>query len=339
MLRLATLLLLSLLLMPALASGQTASSESAASGVQATSFHTAISDSASTAPGASAEPLAPVASADGVLPDGRSPRVKFTQCRVAVGDRVEQQFGVRLVLQTRIVQSGQVAHESTNDLGREQTRIVEVLEVADDKLRTARVTFPSSRNQTPDNPQPDQLLPQPVHGKSYVVTLADDQLRILDAQGAIPPRDEYDFVADALQNLGKPHPLSEYLLKHRLSLGERVLLPRKIAEELLGLGNELGEVKKFELQLLRVEPGPTSESSPRAVFSAHVETFANDRSPLEMAIVGQVVVETQTCRSLAADFRGPVQLRSVERTSQGIYQLSASGEVEVVIRSEYSPPR
>jgi hypothetical protein len=271
-----------------------------------------------------------------VAPAGK---VRFRQRPPIVGDVVDQQVAVRLHLNTQIVQSGQVAHQSASEMGREQQRHIEALAVEDGKLVKARVDFRSSRNQSPGNADPQRLLTQPIHGKSYLVELVGETPKVTDEQGAIPPLEEYQLVADAIAQLGKPHPLAKFLLERELAVGERVLLPRAVAEELLGLDDEVGTVKRFELTLLRVEPADEDHASPRAVFAAKVETLPDEQSALEMAIEGELVLETETCRSVSAEFHGPVQMTSIERTPEGIFQYVASGEVEVSIRASYSQQR
>ncbi|MCA9258981.1 MAG: hypothetical protein KDA61_07265 [Planctomycetales bacterium] len=284
--------------------------------------------------------LPPVGAAQPATSQGEmrasGPSIRFQQVAVQAGDRVEQQTAVRLQLKVQIAQSGQIAHESVSDLGREQRRQIEVLEAEGREVRRARVAFLSSRNQTPENPQPDQLMPQAVHGKSYLVKRKGEQLTVTDVEGAIPPMDEYEIVVDAVQHLGKPHPLAETLLRRPIGVGETLLLPRATAEQLLGLGEQLGDVRRFALTLQRVEPGEGPQASPQAVFVASIETVANERSPMELSLQGEVVVEIATCRALEARFQGPVGMSTTQRTEEGVMQYSAGGEVHVVMENRYA---
>jgi hypothetical protein len=281
-------------------------------------------------PAASSTPSASPAAAE---------KIRFHQRPPVVGDVVEQQLAVRLDLQTQIVQSGQVAHQSTHEMGREQRRRVEVLTVVDGRLHQARVTFHSARHQAPAQGDPGRLEPLPIHGKTYLVDMSGQTPSVTDAGGAIPPLQEYELVVDAAAQLGKPHPLSQFLVGRELAVGERLLLPRALAEELLGLDDEVGAIKKFELTLLRVEPSAEAEQSPRAVFAAAVETMPDEDSAMELAVKGQIVLEAATCRSLSAEFQGPVQATSIERTAAGIFQYVAAGEVQVAIQSAYGEAR
>ena len=61
--------------------------------------------------------------------------VRFRQSPAAVGDQVTQTLNVDLGLTTKITQSGQTAHESSNRMRREQQRTIEVTEVADEARR------------------------------------------------------------------------------------------------------------------------------------------------------------------------------------------------------------
>ena len=57
--------------------------------------------------------------------------VRFQQRDTLVGDRIVQRMGMQLGVATKIVQSGQIANESTSDVRSQQQRTVDVLEVAE----------------------------------------------------------------------------------------------------------------------------------------------------------------------------------------------------------------
>jgi hypothetical protein len=261
--------------------------------------------------------------------------VRFRQHPTAIGDQVAQRLGVQLALTTKITQSGQTAHESTNEMRRQQHRVIEVLEAAEGRATKVRATFPVSRRQSPENPNPDELAVQPIEGKTYFMHRDGDQVTLTDAEGSIPPQEEFKLVAESLENVGKPNPLALLLVDRHVAVGQRILVPRDMVQQLLGFDDPVGTVRRFELTLTRVEPVDEKHPAERAVFQTKIDIVPNDASPLTITLEGEMVVEIETCRLASVQLAGPVQLSSIERTSGGIFQYSAGGELNLAIRSEY----
>lgn len=258
---------------------------------------------------------------------------EFSQQPAQVGDRVAQQIDLELNLDTSIIQSGQVAHQEETSMQRRQQRLVEVVEVADGKVCRARVTFSRSRHKSSENEDPEQELVGPVEGKSYLLTRQGKQLLVTDPQGAIPPREEFEIVLGSMQSLGLPNPLAQYLLERTIHVGQTLELPEEIAEQMLGFGNELGQVKKFELQLKDLS---TFEGAPCAVFSAVIEVAGSADNPMKIDIAGPVVILTETCRTVVTDLSGPLSFDAIERTSQGSFQHQAAGTMRASVRARYA---
>jgi hypothetical protein len=275
----------------------------------------------------------PAAAFEQVMPTLQ--QVRFRHQPTQVGDRVVQRLGVHLALATKITQSGQTAHESTNEMRRQQQRTIEVLEVAEGRATRARASFQVSRRQAPEYANPNELIVQPIEGKAYLVSREEDRLTITDEEGHLPSAEEYKLVAESLENVGKPNPLAALLVDRKIAIGQRILVPRDTVQSLLGFDDPLGTVHRFELTLNRVEPAGEKRASMTAVFVTAIEVLPNDESPLRITLNGEMAIETETCRMAAVNLSGPVQLSSIERTAGGIFQFSAGGELKLAIRSQY----
>ena len=94
-----------------------------------------------------------------------------------------------------------------------------------------------------------KLAAQPVQGKAYRVRRDGEALLITDEHGSVPPLDEYEIVALNMESLGRPNPLADFLAGKTLTVGQRIALPNEVAEKLMGLGGEMGEVTRFDLTL------------------------------------------------------------------------------------------
>lgn len=269
-------------------------------------------------------------------PETKPQVVRFRQSPAAVGDQVTQTLNVDLGLTTKITQSGQTAHESSNRMRREQQRTIEVTEVADGRAIKAKATFTVSRRQTPESSKPEELVTQPIEGKSYLMSRDGDRVVVTDLDGATPPEEEAKLAAESLENVGKPNPFATLLVDRPMTVGQRVLVPRDVVQSLLGFEGPIGTVHRFELTLLRVEPATAERPSPVGVFQAAIEVKPNDESPLSITLTGEMSVETETCRLTEVKMVGPVQLSSIERTAGGIFQFSAGGELNLAIRSDYA---
>jgi hypothetical protein len=219
---------------------------------------------------------------------------------------------------------------------RQQQRVIEVLEAVDGRAVKAKASFPLSRRQSPESGSPDELATQPIEGKSYIMQREGDRLTITDMAGHIPPAEEYKLVAESLENVGKPNPLALLLVERHVMVGQRILVPRDMVEQLLGFDDPVGSVRRFELTLVRVDEADETHPVERAVFQTGIEIVPNDASPLTISLKGEMVVETESCRLASVELAGPVSLSTIERTSAGIYQYSAGGELQLAIRSQYS---
>lgn len=264
-----------------------------------------------------------------------SAAVRFKQRETCVGDRAVQRLGLNLAITTKIVQSGQVAHESSADLRRQQQRTIDVLEVAEGRAVKARATFDVSRRQSPDQPDPKSLAPLPIEGKSYFMSRKDDKLILTDLEGAIPPLEEYSLAVDSLDSVGKPNPLVAVLAGHEIKIGERVLVPRDQARSLLDFGSpELARVHRFELTLDRLAPVDKG-GQPVAIFRVAIEVRPENEDDYSVHLNGEMAVEPETCRLASVDLAGPVHVSTIERTQLGIYQYTMSGDLRVAIRSQF----
>jgi hypothetical protein len=262
--------------------------------------------------------------------------VRFEPRETRVGDRVVQRLGLHLAVTTRIVQSGQVAHESASDMRRQQQRTIDVLEVAEGRAVRARASFEVSRRQSPEQGDAPKLIALPIEGKTYLMAREGDKLIVTDPDGAIPPLEEYTLASESLEGVGKPNPLALVLAGREVAIGQRLFVPREMAQALLGFGSpELAHVHRFELTLDRLAPAREAGASQLAVFRASIEVKPDGEDSLAVQLQGEMAVEPDGCSLASVDLAGPVHVSTIERTQLGIYQYSMSGELRVAIRSQF----
>ena len=265
----------------------------------------------------------------------QSPLIRFQQQQAQVGDRVSQQVAMDLELQGSIIQSGQIAGKQDASMKRGQQREVQVLEVSEGRVRQARVSFPHSRQLLPECEDGQEIV-QPVEGKTYVLTREGQRLLVKYEDGTLPPAEEFEIVLNSMQSLGRPNPLAEYLLNREFQMGQKIELPLSLAQQMLGFGSELGEVTKFELTLHEVKD---FEGAHCAVFESAIQVGGQPNSPLSLEAKGPVIIRLDTCRTVLADFSGPLKMSAIHSTSQGSFQQQAEGSMRVAIRSKYAHQR
>ena len=259
--------------------------------------------------------------------------VRFAQQPARVGDRVAQQVDLELHLDTSIIQSGQVAAREPTSMAHRQQRLVEIVAVDEGKVRRARVTFAHSRHRSPENEHPEEDVVQPIEGKTYLLTRQGEQLLVTDLQGTIPPREEFEIVFNSMQSLGKPNPLAQFLLERTIRVGQTLELPQEIAGQMLGFGNELGQVEKFELQLKELS---TFDGAPCAVFAASIAIAGGVGGPMQIDVTGPVMILTETCRTVVTDLTGPLSFDTLRQTSQGNFRYEATGTMRAAVRARYA---
>jgi hypothetical protein len=267
--------------------------------------------------------------------DAAAPAVLFTATETKVGDRVVQRVGMEFDLKSRIIQSGQIANESTSLLRRQQQRTIDVLEVAEGRTVRARASFEVARRQSPENPDASALVPLAIEGKAYFMIRKGEDVAVTDLEGRIPPLEECKLAVASLDSVGRPNPLALVLAGRRVALGQSLFVPKDMARTLLGMNApEFTDVHRFELTLVRLAPAADNGGQEQAIFRAAIEVRPKDDA-MAMSVAGEFAIEPTTCRLAAIDLAGPVQMTSIERTPLGFYQNAITGKLRLAIRSQY----
>ena len=116
-------------------------------------------------------------------PPAPASSLAFLAAPAQVGDRVVQRLGFRLQASTRVVQSGQVAHEGTHLMVRQQQRTIDVLSVDGGRAGKVRASFEISRRQSPEDGAPDELVKLPIEGRTYLMSRVGDEVQVADDRG------------------------------------------------------------------------------------------------------------------------------------------------------------
>ncbi len=263
--------------------------------------------------------------------------VRFGRRAPQVGDQLEQNLAVSLELDTMVRQNNQILEQSKTALRRRQRRIVTTTHVNDGMAVAVLVRYAEAAKEIVAGTAAGKLgeaklAAQPVQGKAYRVRRDGETLLITDEAGKVPPLDEYEIVALNMESLGRPNPLADFLAGRTLTVGERIALPNEVAEKLMGLGGELGNVTQFELKLTNVA---TINDATCAVFQCNIEAASIDSSQMRLAVEGPLAIEVDTCRAVEANFTGPIGMSESRGSLSATYQMTGTGKMTVCIASKY----
>jgi hypothetical protein len=265
--------------------------------------------------------------------------IRFARRAPQIGDQLEQTLAFEVNLHQIMRQGEHLVEQGELVTRRHQCRMVTTTDVADGTAVAALVRYSEATKQTITAQDVNELRtltapidPQPVKGKAYRCRRTDKKLQIADEQGNIPPLDEFKIVAQNMETLGRVNPLAEFLAGRTVSVGEKLSLPHEVAERLLGLGDELGQVSRFELLLKDVK---TVSGVPCAFFDASIDAASTNASQMRMQVDGPLVIEATTCRAVEAKFNGPIGMSETRGSLTETYQMSGTGRISVSIATAY----
>jgi hypothetical protein len=263
--------------------------------------------------------------------------VTFGRRAPQVGDQLEQNLDVTLKLNTLVRQNQEVVEKSKTALRRKQRRTVTTSQIKDGVPVAVVVRYVEAAKEIANGTAEGKLgefrtAPQAVNGKAYRVRREGEVLLITDESGAVPPLDEYEIVALNMDSLGRPNPLADFLAGKTIAVGERITLPNHVAEKLMGLGGEMGEVTQFALTLQSIA---TINGQRCAVFQSAIEAASTDASQMRLMVEGPLAIEVETCRAADATFAGPIGMSETRGSLSATYQMSGTGKMSIHIASKY----
>lgn len=269
--------------------------------------------------------------------------VTFSNRPARVGDEVEQTLGLELRMATTIRRGNELGDKSRTTARNEQRRLVTTTHVESNRAVAVRVQYLEATKQLTANEgeQATQSLkeasktPQPVAGKIYLCQRMpgdDGALAITDAEGHIPPLDEFEIVAQHMEMVGRPNPLAEFLAGKSLTVGQTIELPKEVASKIFNLGEQFGEITRFALTLKKVE---SHDNTTQAEFLAHVEAASSNASQMRLELEGPLAVDIETSRAVKVDLAGPIAMSETRGSYSTSYQVIGTGQLKISVASAY----
>lgn len=256
---------------------------------------------------------------------------RFQRRPPQVGDAVTQDLHFEMNLVVKLTQSQQTIHTSDRGVDRRQRRRIAVTDVAQGRVRQARVQFIRSQQVVIDGNAPPLQVKQPVEGKSYLVTRRPDgKLQITDRTGGRPPEAEWEIVAQAMDAIGRPNPLAALLDRRSIAIGQTLTLPKELASNAIGFREAVGEVSRFALTLVTAK---SVGERMCGVFDVEIDALSPTDEGQTLAIGGRFQIETDTCRIAAIDLTCPVTIQQQRGPEGGKFNVEGRGTLQVSMQS------
>ena len=251
--------------------------------------------------------------------------VQFKKLPAEIGAKLEQSVSVGMSLKTHTLQESEIVEQEKVESQRHQHRVVTAKVIEEGHVIEAEVEFlESSRSRN------GETAADPVVGKTYNCRRKGEELLITTRDGALPPLLEYRVVAHAMESLGKPNPLADFLAGKTVQVGERLELPAEVAQQAIGFDDGMGEIERFELVLRSIQQ---AHRGPQAHFDAEIEAHGTGSSQMRLVITGEFVIDASTCRATAAHLTGPIGLSESRGSVGHKYQIQSTGKIRLDVAS------
>ena len=162
-------------------------------------------------------------------------------------------------------------------------------------------------------------------------------MRVSYPNGQSPPPEELEIVTSNMETFGLPNPIALYFDSKRIEVGQTVRLPAQLARELLGFSKTVDNVSDFRLKLVSTRPLPNDSTA--AVFQITLVAENPDETAMSMQLTGQLVIDTQSCRTLAVSLAGPIRASETHGPEAAPFQVCSEGTVRVAVEASYTSSR
>ncbi len=274
--------------------------------------------------------------------------VRFTRRASQVGDQSEQTISFEMRLATTLRQGREIVDKNEKTIRNTQRRIVTTAEMDAGRTTGVHVKYEeattqligktaANKNSGAGTPAESTVV-QPVQGKAYRCQREPGsegqevgKLIVTNDAGQTPPPAEYEIVAENMDAVGRINPLADFLANRTIRIGEKVTLPKEVAERVFGT-DQFGQVTRFDLTLQTVQK---EGGKPCAVFLANVEAAAHGSSQMGLQVEGPMVVQLDTCRAIRTDLSGPIGMSESRGSYSTMHQLIGTGRLKMGVATVY----
>ncbi len=258
-------------------------------------------------------------------------RCRFRFVPARVGDISSLELDFLIDLKLTITQDGRELYRSVKSVERAQTRWTQVLAVQEDVVTEIAVRFDRAQESQVSENRPAEPVDEPVAGRTYTVARRGEELLVSATDGSTPSKEEADYLARAMDAVGKPNALGRFLHGRELSSGDWIDVPEDVAREIFGFRDAVGEVASLKLALHETH---TTARGRYAVLDAQMTARSPEEPYMAMRIEGQMQLDIDSCRLVGFVWEGPVTLSDKRGQGNDAMLLSGAGSLAVEMQSK-----
>ena len=258
-------------------------------------------------------------------------QVTFHCEMVPVGRQTNQDVRLNANMTSRVKSPGQETLQARQIDYTLQRRTVTVLAAEPTFVTKARVLFDQALQKQGriEKDQP-QWISQPVDGKSYDVSRAQEELVITAPDGSIPSEVERKIVEHSMRSVGRPNPIAIFLHGRTVRIGETIVMSAELASQLMGSTDGIEGTQEMPIQLVDITD---IDGVPCGTFAAQYRRVTHDGARTSSTLSGQIAVQTDTCQVVSVQFKGPITFRQI-RSFGGKQKIFESvGTISIAMKS------
>lgn len=256
---------------------------------------------------------------------------RFTYQPPVNGQHVRQEVTTHTRLNTTFTQSNQLISSEPKNRISAQVREVDILEADPAKTVKVRVFYAKATQKNSGKLLLGRTVPQPVSGKTYLVSRVNDELVITYTDGSQPPADELVIVASNMQSVGKTNPLATFLNGRSVEVGEQLTLPAELAADLLG-SSMVKDAESVTLKLLRLQ---RLGNAAVGVFQTRIMGETDEFGQRKFDCQGDISVAVATCRSLRVEMEADLSMTEERGPEVATFEVTNEGQVEIEMAAYY----
>lgn len=259
--------------------------------------------------------------------------VLFTKRPTQVNDTAHQIVQGKLEADRTIRQQNQLVDTSKQTLERTQVRTLTILEIVDGSPARARLVYGDSSTRVQGEKEQRVEVTHPVAGNTYFVLRRGEELFFTDENGSQVTEEETKVLQLHMAAFGKPNPLADFLNGKQIQIGQSVEVPQEVARELLGLTGNDAKTDKLVLRLSAIK---NIDGIVCGIFDTILRTSGKEAA-MSLLMKGELVVESNTCRTRSIRLHGPVALSEMRGPTIGRFVVSTNGTLQVAVETTFLP--
>lgn len=261
---------------------------------------------------------------------GADNKITFHKQTSQPGHRMVQRSFVHVDTIQSYEQSNQLISKTNREVRKTQVRKIKTVSTTP---AVVQVTYAEAHLQEGKNRLFAKKKPEPVQHKSYEVTRDGEELRVVNADGSVPPRAE---VQSTMSWVGRPNEIAEFLNGRTVAVHEQIDLPEKVAAKMFGGNLGMGRIESAALELEKIK---NINGAKCGVFTValigHPATSPNEPAGQPLNVRGKVYVQADTCRTALVQVDSDLDLSEQRGPAGAQFTVKNRGKIHIAINASF----